>query len=435
MELAYRSRVASIDEKQWDRGRIVYRLEDSRFVMNWYYYIAWLAIGAQLLFAYYAVRNYRYALAKSRQPVGAAYRPRVALIVPCKGLDPQFDANIRSLLCQDYHDYQTYFVVQDQADPAYAELSRIRDESADRAESPRIEILIAGPSTGCSQKIHNLLHAIDRLDTEIEVLAFADSDVCVRPDWLARLVRPLREPKRGVATGYRLYVPTRNNLATLGLSAINASVAQMLGNSPFNHAWGGSMAVRFADFRRLGLPEIWKRTLSDDLSLSVAIKKAGMVVTFVPACLAASYESTDWARLCEFGRRQFLITRVYTPLTWLLGLFSSLGSVLGLWGTTAMAVYAAAINAEHARFFAAVPLIFFAGQLLRVILRQSMMVRLLKNHAQRLRPAIWADLLGFWFWSPVLLAFVCSSAFGCTIRWRGIRYRLLSPTHIEVLPD
>ena len=403
--------------------------------MNWYYPIAWLALGAQLLFAYYAVRNYRYALSKSNLPVTAVYRPRVALIVPCKGLDPQFDTNIRSLLCQDYEDYRAYFVVQEEADPAYAELCRIRDDMAGREGSPEIEILIAGPSTGCSQKIHNQLHAINRLGDDTEVLAFADSDICARPDWLARLVRPLRDPKRGVATGYRLYVPTRNNLPTLALSAINASVAQMLGNSPFNHAWGGSMAVRLADFRRLGLPEIWKHTLSDDLSLSVAFKKARMVVTFVPTCLTASYESTDWSRLCEFGRRQFLITRVYTPLTWLLGLFSSLGSVLGLWGTAAMAIYAAAVGADHLPFLIAVPVIFFAGQLLRAILRQSMLVRLLEDDAHRLKPAIRADLLGFWFWSPLLLVLILLSAFGRTIRWRGIRYRLHSPTETEVLPD
>lgn len=401
--------------------------------MNWYYYIAWLLVGVQLLFTYYAVRNHRYAMLKYDRKAGAVYRPRVALIVPCKGLDPQFDANIRSLLWQEYEDYRAYLVVQDRSDPAYARLCTIRDHLGSGSATPSVEILVAGPSTACSQKIHNLLYAIDRLDDDIEVLAFADSDVCVRSDWLARLVQPLRKPKRGVTTGYRLFVPTRNNLATLGLSAINASVAQMLGNSRFNQAWGGSMAVRFADFRRLGLPEIWKHTLSDDLSLSVAVKKAGMVVTFVPACLVASHASMSWSRLSEFCRRQFLITRVYAPLTWALGLLSSMGSVLGLWGTVAVAVYAAMAGAPHARFFAVIPVIFFAGQLFRVALRQSMASRLLKDHARRLRPAIVADVLGFWFWSLLLLIFILSSAFGRTIRWRGIRYRLLGPTETEVL--
>ncbi len=401
--------------------------------MDWYIYIAWAAMAVQLLFTYYAVRNYRYALAKYDRKAITAYQPRVALLVPCKGLDPNFEVNIRSLLAQDYDAYRVYFVVQEKSDPAYGALRRMQDELAGRAGSPAVEILVAGASATCSQKIHNLLYAIERLGDDVEVLAFADSDVCVRTDWLAQLILPLRKARRGLTTGYRLFVPLRNNLATLGLSAINASIAQMLGNSRFNQAWGGSMAVRLADFRRLGLTETWKRTLSDDLSLSMAIKKAGMIVTFVPACLAASYEATTWRRLCEFGRRQFLITRVYAPLTWTLGLFSSLGSVVGLWGTAALGVYAAATGAEHVGLFVAVPIVFFAGQLLRVVLRQSLAVRLLRDRPANLRPAVAADVLGFWFWSGLLLVFILSSAFGRTIRWRGIRYRLRGPTRIEVL--
>jgi ceramide glucosyltransferase len=401
--------------------------------MDWYIYIAWAAMAVQLLFTYYAVRNYRYALAKYDRKAITAYQPRVALLVPCKGLDPNFEVNIRSLLAQDYDAYRVYFVVQEKSDPAYGALRRMQDELAGRAGSPAVEILVAGASATCSQKIHNLLYAIERLQDDIEVLAFADSDVCVRSDWLIQLIRPLRKPKRGVTTGYRLFVPLRNNLATLGLSAINASIAQMLGNSRFNQAWGGSMAVRLADFRRLGLTETWKQTLSDDLSLSMAIKKAGMIVTFVPACLAASYEATTWRRLGEFGRRQFLITRVYAPLTWTLGLLSSVGSVVGLWGTAALGVYAAATGAEHVGLFVAVPIVFFAGQLFRVILRQSLTVRLLRDRPANLRPAVAADVLGFWFWSGLLLVFILSSAFGRTIRWRGIRYRLRGPTRIEVL--
>ena len=164
-------------------------------------------MGVQLLFTYYAVRNHRYAMLKYDRKAGAVYRPRVALIVPCKGLDPQFDANIRSLLCQEYEDYRAYLVVQDRSDPAYARLCTIRDHLGSGSATPSVEILVAGPSTACSQKIHNLLYAIDRLDDDIEVLAFADSDVCVCSDWLARLVQPLRKPKRGVTTGYRLFVP------------------------------------------------------------------------------------------------------------------------------------------------------------------------------------------------------------------------------------
>ncbi|MBN1360263.1 MAG: glycosyltransferase [Sedimentisphaerales bacterium] len=406
-------------------------MEHSPFRMEWYDWIAWTAIVVQLFFVYYAVRNYRFALAKYDRKTEPAYRPRAALIVPCKGLDARFDSNIRSLLEQDYGNYRLCFVLGDKTDPAYERLQRLAAHQPASNCTP--EILIAGPSTLCSQKIHNLLYAIERLPADVEILAFADSDVCARRDWLGLLVWSLRRPKCGVATGYRWFVPTRNNLATLALSAVNASVAQLLGNSAFNHAWGGSMAVRMEDFKRLGLPQTWKTTLSDDLSLSQAVKKDGMAVTFVPGCLGASYESTTWPKLYEFCRRQFLITRVYAPSTWWLGLGSSLGSVLGLWVTAALAYHAVVIDAPHLPLYVSVPIAFFVGHVIRAILRQAMIVQLLREHAPRLKWAIVADVLGFWLWSIVLLGFILSSAFGRTIRWRGILYRLVSPTHTEVI--
>ena len=401
--------------------------------MGWYCYIAWAVVLAQLLFVYLAARNYRYVRDKSAMRKEAAYRPRIALIIPCKGLDAHFHSNIRSFLEQDYESYRLFFVVEDESDPAYRELHALRDQFAGRSSAAEIRILVAGPSQACGQKIFNLLYAYRQVPEGTEVLAFADSDVCVQPNWLARLVRPLRRPSCGVATGYRWFVPIRNNLATLAMSAINGAVAQFLGNTPFNHAWGGSMAVRIEDFRRLGIPEVWANTLSDDLSLSHVVKRAGMRVTFVPECLVASFEATTWLKLFEFGRRQLLITRVYAPWTWRLGFLSSLGSVAGLWGTAAMATYAARVDADHVLPCAAIACLFLAGQIVRAVLRQLIAGQVLKTHLPQLLPAALADILGCWLWSIVLLALLLASAFGRTIRWRGIRYRLISPTRTLIL--
>jgi len=429
--LAYRSRNAATGADRLT----VRRMGDDPFVMDWYTYIAWAAILAQLLFVYNAARNYRFVMAKHGRRTHPNYQPRTTIILPCKGLDARFGANIESFFSQDYDNYSLLFVVQEESDPAYEALCEIRSKLQGSSSASDIQILLAGLSTSCSQKIHNLLYAIEHIPNDIEILAFADSDVSVRRDWLSHLIWPLRRPKCGVSTGYRWFIPVRNNLATLGLSALNAGVAQLLGSTRFNHAWGGSMAIRAADFRRLGLPSLWENTLSDDLSLSQTVKKAGMYVVFVPRCLVASYEATTWSQLHEFCRRQFLITRIYAPLTWWLGFLSNLGSVAGSWGTAALACYAWAIGAKHLALYTAVPIVFLVGQLIRAILRQSMIVRLFREHAPSVRPAVIADILGCWFWSVLQLAFIISSAFGRTIRWRGIRYRLVSPTQTEVLTD
>jgi ceramide glucosyltransferase len=409
--------------------------------MDWFFYIALLAIVTQLLSLFQSYCNYHYALSKYRKK-RRSYQPSAVLIVPCRGLDEAFQKNVSSFFNLDYDDYSLWFVVADKSDPAYAQLCKLKEQLAQTSEAKDVQILIADHTQSCSQKIHNLLFCYERIGSDIEVLAFADSDVNVRTDWLRRLVDPLRLTKNGVATGYRWFIPKKNNLASLALSAINAKIAQMLGNSPFNQVWGGSMAIRVEVFRRLGIDKVWQNALSDDLSLSRVVKKAGLKVAFVPACLVASYQSVNWRELFEFGRRQLLITRINKPSTWWFGLLSSSISVLGLWVGAGIAIYTILENPQMqvlgAEFSAlpvcvAVPVSFFVIQLLNAILRQKMANKLLQTERLRLNYATVADISAFGLWSLLLLFLTISSAFGRTIRWRGIRYKLLSPTKTIII--
>jgi cellulose synthase/poly-beta-1,6-N-acetylglucosamine synthase-like glycosyltransferase len=400
--------------------------------MDWYTYIAWVAIVSQVAFWLQCYRNWRYALSKYKKK-RLAYRPRTVLCVPCKGLDAAFEDNIASLFKQDYENYLLWFVVADKSDPAYDRLCELKDRLSADSKALDVQILVAGQGRSRSQKIHNLLHCYERISDEVEILAFADSDVCVRTDWLSHLVWPLRKGSNGAASGYRWFIPRKNDIASLALSAVNGKVAQLLGNSRLNLAWGGSMAIRVDIFREAGLDEIWPRALSDDLSLSYAVRKAGMKIVYVPACLVASVESMTWCQLFEFGRRQFLITRVSAAATWWFALISSLYSVVGLWAGAVLAIYAATVRAENLALYAAVPILFLVGQYVRAILRQTMIGKLLEKDVPRMKYAMLADLLACWVWSPLLLLFILSSAFGRTITWRGIRYKLLGPTETLVL--
>jgi len=400
--------------------------------MDWYIYVGWMLIISQVVFSLLPLRNYRYALARHNRK-RFHYAPRVALIIPCRDLDTNFEQNISSFYKLDYENYVLLFVVGDQRDPAYGVLCELKGRLSTLTKAKEVRVLVAGTGETCSQKIHNLLYAYHQIPDDIEVLAFADSDICVRPDWLGHLVYRLRKQRIGVTSGYRWFVPEKNNFATLALVAINAKIAQLLGNTPFNHAWGGSMAIKVQTFRELGIEAIWQKAVSDDLSLSCAVKDAHKKVEFAPACLVATCESTSWAKLFEFGRRQFVITKVAAPQTWCFGLVSSVYSVFGLWGGMALAIYAAVKNNPHILLFTAVPVLFFACQLIRAILRQSMARKLLAEDWPKLKVAAIVDIALFWLWSPLMLTLILSSAFGRTITWRGIRYKLLSPTETIVL--
>jgi cellulose synthase/poly-beta-1,6-N-acetylglucosamine synthase-like glycosyltransferase len=400
--------------------------------MKWYFYIALALILLQVLSSGQAFRNYRYAIKKYKKK-RSWHKLRTVLIIPCKGLDSDFQKNITSFFQQDYESYRLWFVVADKSDPAYTELCKLRNQLSTSSKASEVKILIAGTTRLCSQKIHNLLFCYSKISNDVDALAFADSDICVRPDWLSHLVWPLRKTKNGVSSGYRWFIPKKNNLASLALSAVNAKVAQLLGNTPFNQAWGGSMAIKIDVFRRLGLEKIWSNAFSDDLSLSYAVKKAGLKIVFVPACLAASHEEITWRQLFEFGRRQFLITRVSAFGTWLFGLFCSLLSVVGLWSTIGIAIYAKFVGWDSPYLLFAVPFAIFTAQLIRAILRQKMISNLLKEDLPQMKMTIAADILAFWAWSILLLFFIISSAFGRTVRWRGIRYKLLGPAETIVM--
>ncbi|MBN2589008.1 MAG: glycosyltransferase family 2 protein, partial [Sedimentisphaerales bacterium] len=390
--------------------------------MEWYYYIALTAIVSQLVFLCQSFGTYRYALKKFKKK--RWYRPQTVLIIPCKGLDSAFRKNISSFFYQDYENYLLWFVVADESDPAYTELCEIKKQLSLDSKALEVQIFIAGQSQSCSQKIHNLLYCYNKISSDISVLAFADSDICVHKDWLSHLVYPLSKTKNGATTGYRWFIPEKNNLASITLSALNAKVAQLLGNTRFNQAWGGSMAIRTDVFRQVGLDKLWPNVLSDDLSLSYAVKKAGLKIAFVPACLVASYESMTWGKLFEFARRQFLITRVYAFGTWLFGLFSSVFSVLGLWGGIIIAGLIlnnswpdSNILLNEKIILLSLPVVFFIGQLIRAILRQKMIRILLEKDSKRMSTACIVDLLFFWLWSPIMMFFILSSSFGREVCW------------------
>jgi ceramide glucosyltransferase len=400
--------------------------------MGFLEYVLFAAVVAQALFTIQVVCNHHYAVKKAdRDRVG--YRPSCVLTVPCKGLDETFDKNIESFYCQAYEDYHLFFVVEDQSDPAYARLLDLATRCESISKAKTVEVFIAGPTESCSQKLHNLLFAYRKIPKETEVLVFADSDACAGPDWLAQIIHPLRRDKNGATSGYRCFIPQTHDLASIALASLNAKVCQLLGNTPFNLAWGGSMAILVKNFRAFDLEHIWQKALSDDLSLSRAVRRHHRKMVFVPACMIASFQSTTWKQLFEFSRRQLIITRIYSPLMWIFSLFNTALGVLTLWGSLAVAVRACQAHWPYAWVYVVLPFAFWGFQIYRAILRQKIISTLLPEYKEQMKVARYADLFFFWGWSILLLLLILSSVVGRTITWRNIRYRLNGPLDIQVI--
>src|SRR5436190_15370669 len=108
-------------------------------------------------------------------------RDWVVVFCPCKGVDHDFEKNIRSLLDQDYPAYKVKFVVQSEDDPAYAALSNMGIS----------EVLVAGRASDCGQKVHNLTYAVRHPGGAADIYVFCDSDARFHRHWLSSLIAPL----------------------------------------------------------------------------------------------------------------------------------------------------------------------------------------------------------------------------------------------------
>jgi ceramide glucosyltransferase len=266
------------------------------------------------------LRNLRASLKKG--PSG--FQPSAAVIIPCKGTFPKFQQNIRSFLGQVYPRFQIIFVVATKEDPAFGPVARLFDEvrkSATGASFPaKCDLVVAGLSDERGEKVNNLVAGLRSVEDEVEILVFADADASPHPDWLASLVAPLADPAVTVSTGFRWYLPGQGFASQLR-AAWDTSIATLLGDGKENFAWGGSMAMRAADFHRLEIAaRHWARTVSDDYAVTRAVRQSKGKIHFEPRCLVRSEEESSFGDFLDWANRQIVLTRVYAPHLWRMGL-------------------------------------------------------------------------------------------------------------------
>lgn len=377
------------------------------------------------------LRFLRFVRASRRREPGN-FTPFAAVIIPVKGVDPGIEFNLSRYLAQDYPSYQLIFVVASERDPAHALLSaRLKQLGSPAARSaPAASLRIAGYSEARGEKVNNLLAGLSAVDPAAEVLVFADADARPPHGWLRSLIAPLADPGITASTGFRWYLPGEGFVSRLR-AAWDTSIATLLGDHEQNFAWGGSMAIRAAEFRRLRIAErYWARTVSDDCALTRAVREARGKIRFEPRCLLASREDSAFRTFMGWANRQIILTRVYMPHRWRMGLAAHL--LYG--GTLAFGIVLLPLTPFRDRFIV-------TGILLGIILLGIAKGRIRTVVARELFPEEREALARFgscyWQLAPVvpwvmLLNFVVAG-FTRTTEWRGTRYELTSRNEVRVL--
>lgn len=372
----------------------------------------------------------------SRTP--PAWMPPASVIVPCKGSDFELQQNMEAVLDQEFEDYEVIFVTASESDPSLAVLRR----AARKFPGRRVRFVVSGLSSRRGEKVHNLLRALDRADPGSEVLVFADSDGRPHQRWLRDLLSPLRDPETGASTGYRWFFPRGGNLASLLRATWNGSIATLLGGHRHNFAWGGSTAIRRSTFEAVDVPAHWKHSVSDDYSLTEAVRAAGLRVHYQPRCLVASHGDCTWRELLEWSTRQVIITKVYSRGLWRMAHLSEWPFVLFWWWAVGeLLAWALGVGAAiRVQWLQGPPLLFLLVVVwllgaVRGLFRWRMICRIRPEQRERLKRDFWGYLMLGPLAATLTACNLAVSLFTSSIVWRGVRYEMVSSREVRVARD
>jgi cellulose synthase/poly-beta-1,6-N-acetylglucosamine synthase-like glycosyltransferase len=373
--------------------------------------------------------------------------PKVAVILPCKGLDPGFKENIKKLFEQKYSkpeederaNFEIVFAVASHEDPAYEALS----EAMKNYPNVPSRLIVAPQNSQRAQKVNNQLHALKQISSEAEILVFVDSDVIAGSDFISYLVRPLKDKNVGIATGYRFYIPFRGDWPSLLRALWNRLTAWELASKNFTFAWGGAMAITRANFQRARIEEVWDKACDDDLSMTTAVKKLGLKVQFVPQCLVASDGDASLAEILEWMNRQLVLTKVYYPALWRKAIARA--GILAFWLLAVLiAAYQGIVKHESAFQFAfylglsllLLEFLFLAqaqGMWRRVLFRQPDDKERAENIDRAYDRSFWRSIWVLPLAHCLLPWMTLNSLFTNRIQWRGVIYELKSPEETIVV--
>jgi len=292
-----------------------------------------MACGYALLGAatLYGIIVWLTAIAAFRvRPAALAGAPKVTLLKPLCGAEPETYGCLRSFCDQAYPDYQIVFGVADPDDPAVAVVRQLQWEYPER----EICMVIDRRQHGSSRKVSNLINMLPH--ARHEYLILADSDVRVRPDYLTRVVAPLLEPAVGIVTCAYRGVARAGIWSTLGAMFINewftpsVWVAARGGSRGF--AFGATIGLRRQVLARIGGLDSLVNHLADDYRLGELTRGVGLRTVLSEVEVEVVVVENDFRMLVLHELRWLRTIRAVRPMSYAF-CFVTFGLPVALLGT------------------------------------------------------------------------------------------------------
>ncbi|MBE9056537.1 glycosyltransferase family 2 protein [Sphaerospermopsis sp. LEGE 08334] len=389
--------------------------------------IGWLVIQVclMLIFLWY-LRTYKQPLISDNQ------LPKTAVILCLRGADPFLPNCVRSLLNQNYPEYDLKLIIDSLEDPAL----KIAKEVIAETKATNFQIsTLRTVRHNCSLKCSSLVQAVSDLDDSYQVIALVDADTIVHKNWLKELVSPLTNETVGLTTGNRWYVPTGKYWGSLVRYAGNVStVVQMF---LFQVPWGGSLAIKKQLLQQTEILEKWGEAFGDDMLLHKVIKKHGWKIKFVPSLLMVNREESNLSTLFPSLQRLILCSRLYHP-NWLALVSDAVSSILfpTLTILLALGLFLATEWNQAFSLFKTYS-IYTIGLLLLMLVMELGVQEIIRSQGQPIPEISLTNILKMFIAIPLTqwlygLAML-SSLWMSTVTWRGLTYKIKSPWHIRLV--
>jgi ceramide glucosyltransferase len=240
------------------------------------------------------------------------YRPPVTILKPLCGAEPETYACLRSFCDQRYPRFQIVFGVSAATDPSVGIVERLRREFPHRD----LELSIDRRPHGSNRKVSNLINMM-RLARH-ELLVLADSDVCVTPDYLAKVVAPLADEDVGIVTCMYQGRPRLGFWPLFGSLFINdwfapsVRVAALSGSRAF--AFGATIAIRREVLTSIGGFKAIANQLADDYRLGHLTRLAGLRTVLSDVVVETVVSEITFGQLVRHELRWLRTIRAVNPL-------------------------------------------------------------------------------------------------------------------------
>ncbi|MEN6315976.1 MAG: glycosyltransferase family 2 protein [Clostridiaceae bacterium] len=336
-------------------------------------------------------------------------RTGVSIIHPIKDLDFELDKNIETWFSQNYRGpVQHIFSFQTPDDPAIPVVKALLEKN------PAIDgkVIVNPVMQGVNGKSSNMVYGMR--EAKYDIVMFGDSDLRIKPDFIVKMVRPLKDEKVGITTCGQVNMGGRDfwtrfftftqNTETDFLWAFLTKLGVDVG------ATGAAFAMRKKLLKDIGGLEAFGGSLLEDLHLGNTLYKMGYKLVLGPflECHVqklAREKSFNYARRIAVGIKAHIAVELPSFVLMMFWYWAIL--ILGL-------------------AFRNIDVIYLSLILMGIRTIHGLVMRVLTNNK-----IVLSDVITPLFFDLFATFYLLFSFNSNSVTWRGIEYEVKKGGYIE----